>query len=127
MVGGTALRVNGAVGACRDLADALRACAESNRKYELMKLAALVGNVEGILDGDGSLEITGIAGLADAEAGDLSFLSNPKYGAMLATTRASAVIVSEQWKGSCDCAVVRVQSPDRAMAMAARDLPMRRE
>ena len=59
-----------------------------------MKLAELTAKVAGVLDGDGELEITGIAGLADAGAGDLSFLANPKYAALLTTSRASAVIVS---------------------------------
>lgn len=84
-----------------------------------MKLADIVEKVEGVLDGDGQLEIDGIAGLADAGCGDLSFLANPKYSAMLATSAASAVIVASKWEGTCACAVVRVKSPDKAMAMAA--------
>ena len=80
-----------------------------------MRLADIVEKVEGVLDGDGQLEIAGIAGiagLADAGTGDLSFLANPKYSAMLATSAASAVIVATKWEGACACAVVRVKSPD---------------
>lgn len=84
-----------------------------------MKLAELAGKVVGVLDGDGDVEINGIAGLADAGAGDLSFLANPKYAAQLETSRASAVIVAEDWEGPSACALVRVKSPDKAMAMAA--------
>ena len=52
-----------------------------------MKLAELAEKVVGVLDGEGVSEITGIAGLAEAGAGDLSFLTNPKYAALLATSR----------------------------------------
>jgi UDP-3-O-[3-hydroxymyristoyl] glucosamine N-acyltransferase len=84
-----------------------------------MKLAQLAEKVVGVLDGDGNVEITGIAGLADAGAGDLSFLANPKYAALLENSKASAVIVAENWEGPSACAIVRVKSPDKAMALAA--------
>ena len=47
------------------------------------------------LEGDGAIEITGVAGLEDAGPGDVSFFANPRYAAALKTTRASAVIVAE--------------------------------
>ena len=84
-----------------------------------MKLAELAEKVMGVLEGDGDMEITGIAGLADAGAGDLSFLANPKYVALLESSNASAVIVGEKWDGRSTCALVRVKSPDKAMALAA--------
>ena len=93
--------------------------AQCNRNPGTMKLAELVENVDGVLVGDGDLEITGIAGLADAVAGDLSFLANPKYAALLSQTAASAVMVGETWDGDCSCAAIRVRNPDKAMAMAA--------
>ncbi|MGL5963002.1 MAG: UDP-3-O-(3-hydroxymyristoyl)glucosamine N-acyltransferase [Fusobacteriaceae bacterium] len=84
-----------------------------------MKLAEITEKVAGVLDGDGELEITGISGLAEAGEGDLSFLANSKYAALLASSRASAVIVSEDWDGESPSALVRVKSPDKAMALAA--------
>ena len=84
-----------------------------------MKLSELVEKLDGVLIGDGQLEISGIAGLAEAGAGDLSFLANPKYASMLAISAASAVIVGMKWEGTCACAVIRVKSPDKAMAVAA--------
>jgi UDP-3-O-[3-hydroxymyristoyl] glucosamine N-acyltransferase len=84
-----------------------------------MKLAELTEKVVGVLDGDGELEIIGIAGLAEAGEGDLSFLANPKYASLLATSSAAAVIVAEDWEGPSACALVRVKSPDKAMALAA--------
>jgi len=84
-----------------------------------MKLVELVDAIGGNLDGDGELEITGIAGLADAGPGDLSFLANPKYAAMLAGTEATAVVTGRGWEGSAPCALVRVANPDKGMALAA--------
>ena len=84
-----------------------------------MKLAELAERIGGEFTGDDELEITGIAGLTEAESGDLSFLANSKYAAALAATRASAVIVSRDWAGDSPCAVIRVQAPDRAMALTA--------
>ena len=44
--------------------------------------------------GDGGVEVSRVAGLDDAGPGDLTFVSNPRYVPRLATTRATAVIVS---------------------------------
>lgn len=84
-----------------------------------MKLAELVDAIGGNLDGDGELEITGIAALADAGPGELGFLANPKYAAMVAATGASAVLVADGWEGSAPCALIRVTNPDKGMALAA--------
>jgi UDP-3-O-[3-hydroxymyristoyl] glucosamine N-acyltransferase len=44
------------------------------------------------LDGDGTAEITGVASLEEAQPGELTFYTGPKYVDALRTTRASAVI-----------------------------------
>ncbi len=41
------------------------------------------------------VELTGLAGLKEAQPGDLSFLANPKYAEYLKTTKASCVIIPE--------------------------------
>jgi len=46
------------------------------------------------LRGEGGVEVIRVAGLDEAGPGDLSFVSNPRYAPRLASTRASAVIVS---------------------------------
>lgn len=46
------------------------------------------------LRGDGAQLISGVATLAEAEAGQIAFLANPLYRSQLAGTRASAVIIS---------------------------------
>lgn len=45
------------------------------------------------LEGDGKLEISAVATLEEAVAGQISFLSNNKYEKLLAATRASAVVL----------------------------------
>lgn len=42
-------------------------------------------------------EITGVAGIEAAGAGEITFISNPKYAAAARTTQAAAVIVSEEF------------------------------
>jgi UDP-3-O-[3-hydroxymyristoyl] glucosamine N-acyltransferase len=46
------------------------------------------------LHGDGSIEITGVAGIREAQPGELTFLGHPKYEVFLASTRASAIIMT---------------------------------
>jgi len=59
-----------------------------------VKLRDIAARLECGLKGDGDLEITGVVGIEKAEAGHLTFVSNPKYAAKVYTTNASAVIVS---------------------------------
>jgi UDP-3-O-[3-hydroxymyristoyl] glucosamine N-acyltransferase len=51
--------------------------------------------IDGEVVGDGSVEITGVAGIREAQEGDLTFLAHPRYEHYLAETRASAIIVAE--------------------------------
>lgn len=62
-------------------------------KKAKMTLGELALYLKGELVGDPSICITGVAGIEEARAGDLTFLANPKYEAFLSTTSASAVIV----------------------------------
>lgn len=58
-----------------------------------MRLHDLAARLKGELHGPGDLEITGIAAIADASPGEVTFLVSADYEKYLATTRASAVIV----------------------------------
>jgi UDP-3-O-[3-hydroxymyristoyl] glucosamine N-acyltransferase len=49
--------------------------------------------VEGEVQGDGSIAITGVAKIEEARSGMLSFIANPKYEKYLETTTASAVMI----------------------------------
>jgi UDP-3-O-[3-hydroxymyristoyl] glucosamine N-acyltransferase len=59
-----------------------------------MKLTELAQKLGCTVEGDANLEITGVAGIKDAQPGDLTFLANRKYLRALETTRASAVLLS---------------------------------
>lgn len=75
--------------------------------------------LNGKVQGDGSLGIKSVASLKQAEPGDLAFLSNPRYLPDLAKTRASAVLVNEDWQGESPVTVIRVKSSDAAFAQVA--------
>ncbi len=59
-----------------------------------MRLSELAPKLNATLRGDGSIEVARVAGIDEAGPGDLTFVSNPRYLTKLATTRASAVILS---------------------------------
>src|ERR1041385_5959990 len=64
-----------------------------------MKLRDLADRLACRLDGDGEMEIHGVAGMEQAGAGQLTFLANPKYAPKVRHTRASAILVSEPLNG----------------------------
>lgn len=63
-----------------------------------MLLSELAAAINAEVDGDGTVEVTGCATLDDAIPGQVSFVASPKYAGRLATTKASAVIVSQGTK-----------------------------
>ena len=63
-----------------------------------LRLALIVETLGGELHGDGSLLIEALAPLESAGAGQLSFLSHPKYQSQLAASEAACVIVSPQFQ-----------------------------
>ncbi len=60
-----------------------------------MKLSTIADQLGCALEGDPTLEITGVAGIEEAEPGHLTFLVNRKYRAALSESRASAVLVAK--------------------------------
>lgn len=60
-----------------------------------MNLGEIAKRLECRLEGDPSIEITGVAGIEQAVAGQLTFLANPRYRGALATTGASGVLIEE--------------------------------
>jgi UDP-3-O-[3-hydroxymyristoyl] glucosamine N-acyltransferase len=61
------------------------------------------------------LEITGVAGIEHAVAGQITFVANPKYTALAKTTQASAVIVDEKFP-AVSAALLRTKNPYLAFA-----------
>ncbi len=64
-----------------------------------MHLASLAEHLALRFTGDGSLEITAVAGIEQAGPGQLTFLANPRYAPKLKHTRASAVLIREPIEG----------------------------
>ncbi len=60
-----------------------------------MKLHEIADRLGCELHGDGDLDISRVVGIDEAEKGDLTFVSNPKYLSKLKSSRASAIIVSK--------------------------------
>jgi UDP-3-O-[3-hydroxymyristoyl] glucosamine N-acyltransferase len=60
-----------------------------------MKLREIAAALGCGLEGDGEIEITGVAGMEHAAPGQLTFLANPKYGPKVKNSKASAILVTE--------------------------------
>jgi UDP-3-O-[3-hydroxymyristoyl] glucosamine N-acyltransferase len=61
-----------------------------------MKLGQIAEKLGCAMEGDASLEITGVAAIEEAKKGDLTFLSDRKYRGALDKSPASAVIVAKE-------------------------------
>jgi UDP-3-O-[3-hydroxymyristoyl] glucosamine N-acyltransferase len=59
-------------------------------------LAELARILDGTIVGDPDVPIRGVAGIREAQPGDITFLANARYDAYLLETRASAVICSRE-------------------------------
>lgn len=86
-----------------------------------MKLAELASALGARLEGGApDVEIRGVVGIEEAGPGHLTFVSNPKYAAAARTTKASAVIVAEDFP-ALPSATLRAKDPyltfARAMAL----------
>jgi len=62
----------------------------SVRSYRVSEIAA---NIGGQLEGSDDPSISGVAGIREAQPGQISFLAHPRYASYVATTRADALIV----------------------------------
>jgi UDP-3-O-[3-hydroxymyristoyl] glucosamine N-acyltransferase len=94
-----------------------------------VKLSDLAATLDCALEGDGELEILRVSGIQDAGPGEITFVANPKYEKLLATTKASAVILKRgaasaapvrRSVGAGECAVLRADDPYLAFARAVR-------
>jgi UDP-3-O-[3-hydroxymyristoyl] glucosamine N-acyltransferase len=84
-----------------------------------MRLDKLATFLNGVVVGDGSVEITGVAGIKEAKEGDITFLVNPKYESYVATTKASAVIVANDHK-KIPKPIIQIENPYLAFLKAVR-------
>jgi UDP-3-O-[3-hydroxymyristoyl] glucosamine N-acyltransferase len=83
-----------------------------------MKLSAIAAALELRLEnGSPETEISGLNGIEQAGPGELTFVSNPKYAAAARSTRASAVIVSQDFP-AIPSAMLRAKDPYLSFARA---------
>jgi UDP-3-O-[3-hydroxymyristoyl] glucosamine N-acyltransferase len=87
-----------------------------SKPHTLAELAGIFG-VPCI--GDGGSIITRVADLGSAEAGSLAFLNNRDYLPLLATTRASAVVLSKDYTAACTRPMLVCENPYAVYAKIA--------
>ena len=75
-----------------------------------LKITEIAQLVAGELDGDETLLINNVAKIEEAVAGQLTFISNPRYAKYIDTTNASAVLVSRDFPRT-DKTVIRTENP----------------
>lgn len=82
-----------------------------------MKLADLAERLGARLQGNPEAQISQVAGLETAGAGDLTFVANPKYASLARTTKATAVLVEPGFP-EISAATLRIENPYLAFAKA---------
>lgn len=87
--------------------------------YTLQELA---DKTCGEIRGDKHCLIKGVASLADAKAGDITFLTNPAYRKYLPDTQASSVILKEKDARDCKVNALVVENPYAVFARIAQIL-----
>ena len=80
------------------------------------ELAELLG---GTVVGDGATTIQGVAGIREAQRGDVTFLANARYDSHLFETRASAVICSREQR-EAPIPLIQVENPYLAFQRIVR-------
>jgi UDP-3-O-[3-hydroxymyristoyl] glucosamine N-acyltransferase len=82
---------------------------------KLSELAALIGaELPSGIPVDS--EITGVASLQEARAGEVTFFGNPRYLSQLRESRATAVLVPKDFSEEIPAALLRVENPSASFA-----------
>lgn len=86
-----------------------------------VRLAEIAKWIGGTVDGDDSLQISGLAKIEEAQPGQLTFIANPKYSKYAETTRASAILVDLDFAKS-EKTLIRVKDPYFAFLKVVKHL-----
>jgi UDP-3-O-[3-hydroxymyristoyl] glucosamine N-acyltransferase len=84
-----------------------------------IRLAELAAKIGASLEGDGEAIIRGVAGVRDAQPGDLAFVAQARYAAAAEASKAAALIVGRDWSRPLAMPLLRVENPEAAFAQAA--------
>ncbi|MDE7345863.1 MAG: UDP-3-O-(3-hydroxymyristoyl)glucosamine N-acyltransferase [Muribaculaceae bacterium] len=87
-----------------------------------MTTGALASLINGVVDGDSDIVLTGFAKIEEAAEGQLTFIANPKYSHFLESTNASAVLVSKSFEhpNPNGVTLLRVDDPYATLAELLR-------
>jgi UDP-3-O-[3-hydroxymyristoyl] glucosamine N-acyltransferase len=83
--------------------------------YSVQKLAQLL---EVRVDPSLHLDITGVAPIEEAQAGDLTFLANPKYVQKIEDCKAGAILITPEFEGKLSIPGLYTKNPYLAFARA---------
>ena len=74
--------------------------------------------LNGEIEGDGKVKLSGVSKIDDGKPGTLTFLSNPNYTNFIYTTLASAVLVNKDFisERPLKCTLIRVENAYKALA-----------
>lgn len=78
-------------------------------------IASMIG---GRVEGDAIVRLTGFAKIEEATPGTVTFIANPKYAHFIYETKASAVIVSDDFKTDEEISPVLIRVKDPYVALA---------
>lgn len=80
---------------------------------EPVPLAVLAESIQGDLDGNADILITGLAGIREATPGELTYIADRRYAAAAESTGASAIILGRDLDLDLAIPVVRCDEPEK--------------
>ena len=83
-----------------------------------VQFGSSVGLIDGKVDGEGKTAVNRLEKIEEATKGSIAFLANPKYTPYLYTTKASAVIVKNDFVAdkAYSTSLIRVEDPYSSFA-----------
>lgn len=90
-----------------------------NTRMTSFSIEQIAKTIDAKIIGDASCQIFGLAPIATAKSGDLSFVIGGKYKQNLADTKASAVLLPEALATSCPTTALVVRNPELCFAKIA--------
>ncbi|HTM16942.1 MAG TPA: UDP-3-O-(3-hydroxymyristoyl)glucosamine N-acyltransferase [Terracidiphilus sp.] len=82
-----------------------------------MKLGELASRLGAELRGSPNVEVTGVKGIEEAGASEITFVANPKYAGLARKTGAAAVLVEPEFP-EIETATLRIKNPYHAFSRA---------
>jgi UDP-3-O-[3-hydroxymyristoyl] glucosamine N-acyltransferase len=82
-----------------------------------MNLGELASRLGAELHGNPQVEVTGVRGIEEASASEITFVANPRYASLARTTKAAAVLVEPEFP-EIDTPTLRLKNPYHAFSRA---------